>query len=144
MNSNKLQIYFFIPGLFKKLYNEDLFKFTLSKLSFVESTLSHCTECKQDESYVIGKDKVVLVSSCKFLAGDSSKMVLRFLFFDNMRLNFIVYFAATTLVLMLGPEKFIPGLKKSKEAPIIDAPCGSMIGVITHSRKGRIIDSYKG
>ena len=71
-------------------------------------------------------------------------MVLRFLFFDNMRLNFILYFSATSLVLLLGPEKFIPGLKKSKESPQVDAPCGSMVGAIMTSRKGRSFDSYRG
>ena len=71
-------------------------------------------------------------------------MVLRFFFFESNRLNFLVYFSATTLVLMLGPERFIPGLKKNKESPQIDAPCGSLIGSVMHTRKGKFLDSYRG
>ena len=71
-------------------------------------------------------------------------MVLRFMFFESTRLNLLLYFSATTLVLLIGPDKFIPGLKKSKESALVEAPCGQLVGAIVYSRKGRIIDSYRG
>ena len=77
-------------------------------------------------------------------ANKNQKMALRFMFFESTRLNFLVYFSATTLVLLIGPEWFIPGLKKNKESPLIEAPCGQLIGTMMNSRKGRILDSYRG
>jgi len=71
-------------------------------------------------------------------------MAFRLFFFESNRINLLVYFCVTTLVLILGPERFVPGLKKSREAPLIEAPCGSMTGVLLTTRNGRFLDAYRG
>lgn len=71
-------------------------------------------------------------------------MVFRLFFFENNRLNLAVYFAVTTLILLLGPERFVPGLKQSRKAPLVEAPCGSMTGLLLMTRRGRYLDAYRG
>jgi len=71
-------------------------------------------------------------------------MIFRVFFFQNNLLNLLVYFGATILVLLLRPEVFITVLRESRDAPIIEAPCGLLKGILMKTRKGRSIDSYRG
>lgn len=75
-----------------------------------------------------------------------SIMAIRFFFFEDMRLNLLLYFSITTLIMYLGPETLMPSLKKSsmQSVPIIKAPCGDIAGTPMTSRHGRAIDAYKG
>ena len=65
-----------------------------------------------------------------------------FFFFDSMRMNLLLYFTITTIVLYLGPEYFLSGLRKQKEAPLLEPPCGKLIGRKLTTRNGRSIDAY--
>ena len=71
-------------------------------------------------------------------------MVLRYVYFDDMRHNLIVYFTITTIILYWGPENIMPSLKKINEAPIVNAPVGDIGGVVMTSKNGRNIFAYKG
>ena len=66
-------------------------------------------------------------------------MVLRYVYFDDMRHNLIVYFTITTIILYWGPENIMPSLKKINEAPVVNAPVGDIGGVVMTSKNGRNI-----
>ena len=70
-------------------------------------------------------------------------MALFFHFEDN-RLNLLVYFLVSTIVLYLGPGFFFRQHNAEYGVPLVDAPCGKMTGVRSPSRDGRGIYSYKG
>jgi hypothetical protein len=67
-----------------------------------------------------------------------------FFSFEDNRINLLVYFAVSTIVLFLGPGYFFRGQNPLHGVPVVDAPCGRMAGTKGLTRDDREIYSYKG